>query len=93
MEIGCVYSNPLTASGVPPTGSEAWQFSTVSCSHPYISYIENGQGQYFYLDERISFGDLFIGFFLLIFLMFFIFKAVWTFFMPVSIKALTRNDL
>jgi hypothetical protein len=47
----------------------------------------------FYLDKRISYGDLLIFSVLFLFLLIKIFEICWNFIFPKSIKALTQNDL
>lgn len=93
MIISCEYNTPLTASGTVPVEGEVWQFSNVNCDYPYFTLIENGEGQQFYVNEQINYGDFIIIVFLLIFLLIFLAKIIWDFLVPVNFKALTKNDL
>lgn len=61
---------------------------------PYIDEISDAPEEAsFYLDKRISYGDLAIFSVLLLFLIFKIFAICWNFIFPKSFKALTTNDL
>jgi hypothetical protein len=91
--VSCEFSNPVNASGTAPIGDENWQFKNASCTPAYISLIDDGAGSHFYLDERFSYGDIFLGLFVIFFCLAYVFGVVWRFLVPISIKALTKNDL
>lgn len=93
MDYPCEFSSPLNASGTPPVNNDFWQYSKATCTTPYITLIENGEGQSFYVNQQISYGDFMIITFLLLFLMYVLVRTVWNFLVPVSVRFLTKNDL
>lgn len=93
MDISCSFSIPLNATGTPPVGAEFWQYSTVVCNDHRIALIENGEGQSFYIDQQISYGDFLITTIILLAFMIWIVKLIWDFIVPLSMKILTKNNL
>lgn len=91
----CDFFNPVNWQGNPPVEGEFWNFASSSCAKnlDYIQYVSSTNGAGFYLDQKISYGDIFIVFFLLFFLCWGIFRAVCDFIFPTIIKALTQRDL
>lgn len=92
-DVVCSFFNPQNASGSIPLFGEYWQFASSSCAVPFISNISDGSGTDFYLDKRISYGDVWLLIFILMFVIMKIFSIIWNFFVPKMIKALTKNDL
>jgi hypothetical protein len=93
VHINCQFSQPVNYQGQPPLAGEPFQFNLMTCSDPYNLYYEDGQGQGFFLDSRISYGDLFVVTFLLLFLGIIIWKAVVDFILPKTIKPLRKGDI
>lgn len=92
MDFECQFSQPVNASGTLPVPGDFWQFQNATCSVPYLS-VATDTDAHFYLDERITYGDIFLAAFMLLFLLVGIFWVVWSFIVPKSVKLLTRNDL
>jgi len=92
MDFQCQLSQPVNASGTPPLSGEFWNFQNATCSVPYLS-VATDTDAHFYLDERITYGDIFLATFMLLFLLAGIFKVVWNFIVPKPVKLLTKNDL
>lgn len=88
----CEFFNPVNYLGNEPLEGEPFQFKNATCSTDFISLIEDNGDAHFYLDERITYGDIFIMSFILLFFLAGIFKLVWDFIFPKTIKALTKND-
>jgi hypothetical protein len=89
----CNFSNPVNASGSRPSAGEYWQFASATCQEIYITKIEDGQGNFYYVDARITYGDFFIAVFLILFLVAFAWKAVFDFIVPKSFKAHSKLDV
>ena len=74
--------SPVDNSLLP---NATWQFQKINCQSSttidYIEYISTSTGESFYLDKTISYGDIFLWVFILIFafagIMGFIFKLIF----------------
>jgi len=100
----CVFNTPVIYDGVtaPTTKQDIWNFKNASCTDKVVTttqdYVEKistttGSGNEFYIDKRISYGDIFIIAFLIIFLVVTVWKSVVDFIIPVTIKALSKLDV
>jgi hypothetical protein len=90
----CQFFNPVNSAGTFPEVGEYWNFASSTCKKniDYLTLIKVGDARYF-MDHRISYGEFFIVFFLLLFLCWGIFKALWGFVFPKFWKALSQRDL
>ena len=83
----CEFNSPVDYQGNPPaTATDTWNFSQLNCtSTPATStmeVIQNEAGSEFYLDKSINYGEILIGFFLLLALIFASLKFVIDFWIP-----------
>ena len=58
----CEFSDPVNYLGEEPLEGESFNFKTLTCeTEEFVNYYENGStGANFWLDERISYGDIFL---------------------------------
>lgn len=77
----CVLSEPVNL------GIDSWAYSKMSCSFSELELIQNGTtSAEFYLDKRVSYGDVLLLTFLMIFLAFGIVKFLSEFLIPKSVN-------
>lgn len=90
----CEFFNPVNSAGAFPETGEVWNFASSTCKKniDYLTLVQGGEAGFF-KDDRISYGEFFIVFFLLLFLCWGIFKALWGFVFPKFWKALSQRDL
>lgn len=90
--ISCEFSEPYKIDPL----DEFWQFQKSNCTSTdqYSLLVKpEGQDNEFVLDKTLTYGDiLFFSIFFILFL-FLIFKFVWDFIFPRSVKHLTEKDL
>jgi hypothetical protein len=80
MDLNCQFSDPVNYTGSPPAEGEPFAFSGMSCSDDKFSLQANGtSGANFYIDKTISYGQILIIFFVLLFFVFGVFKMMWNF--------------
>lgn len=76
----CEFLNPANFEGQPPATGEPFQFQNAVCTADEYFLIENSEtGASFYLDKTLSYGDIILITFLIIFLLFGTLKFVWNF--------------
>lgn len=84
--IQCDFSTPLDYQGsVPESSTSTWNFSQLNCtSTPATSTMELIQSEQseFYLEKGIDYGQILIGFFLLLILIFGSLNFVFDFWIP-----------
>jgi hypothetical protein len=74
----CTYTLPKTFADTPPaTSSDFWQFSAAACEIPQQQTITDGTST-FYLQKNVSYGDLALIFFLILFLFLAISGIIWS---------------
>ena len=79
MDIQCIYSVPLNATGTPPVEGEFWQYSQASCTIPYMTEYQSGTST-FYLSNTIDGGEVLIFTIVLVVFVAGIVKGLWNFF-------------
>lgn len=84
--IDCYFESPLTWEGETPTSSDDfWQYSEIKCESQdiEIDLIQNATtGAEFYIKKSVSYGDILIIVFLMIFLVLGIMKFLTDFLIP-----------
>ena len=83
-EINCQFSNPKTFDGDTPTSTDFWNYQDLICqSTSTTELIENAStGASFWIRQEVSYGDVLIITFLLLFLVFGILKFLTDFLVP-----------
>lgn len=80
MDLNCQFSNPVNYTGSPPAAGEPFAFSGMTCSDDKFSLITNGNtGSNFYINKTLSYGDILILFFFIIFFAYGVFRFMWNF--------------
>lgn len=80
MDIICIHSVPLNASGTIPGPDDFWQYSSSSCNVGYIQQYQSGTST-FYLSNTIDAGQIILVVFVLMFFVAWFVKAIWDFFL------------
>jgi len=77
----CEFQNPVNYLGKPPLEGEPFQFQNLTCDVATTTkLIENSEtGASFFIGKTLSYGDLILITFLVIFLLFGIVKFIWNF--------------
>jgi hypothetical protein len=84
--MNCEFSNPTIFDGSPATNTtDFWNYKTAICQDTGVIQITNGSST-FWLDQKISTGDLFITFFLTVFVMFFVFDFLYRFIFKIKVN-------
>lgn len=107
--INCEFSEPVywhrqteTLKPLTPNlpAGENWNFKNITCETEEsdnpgpknLVLIKTPQGD-FWLNKSWTFGELFISFFLVVFLFIIISKSIWGFFYPQIVKIKKKNDI
>jgi len=94
-EIDCEFNDPIDLNG--PGETPDFEYSKMSCqatsTDPTLALIKNTEtGSEFYLSKTLNYGDLFLIFFLTIFLVFGIWKFFWDLMIPKLVKVFNRSE-
>lgn len=86
----CEFSNPKDYQGNPPaTSTDFWNYQELNCSSTddTVELIENAStSTFFYISRFLSYGDILIIIFLMLFLVFGIMKFITNFIIPKRIN-------
>lgn len=76
----CEFSNPVNYLGQEPLEGEDWEFKNLTCTQEYLEYNENlSTGADFYLDQRLSYGDIFLMVITSVVLLYVVIREIATF--------------
>lgn len=92
-EIICEFQTPKTHTGETPTTTDFWNYQTMICegTSTLETLIENAStGANFYLRQEISYGDILVIVFLILFLVFGILGFLVKFLIPKTITYFKR---
>lgn len=83
-DMECELTTPKTFDGnTPATSTDFWQYSEMVCTSSEVALVENETtGAEFYIRKSISYGDVIVITFLMIFLIFGIMKFLFDFLIP-----------
>lgn len=80
MVLNCQFSEPVNYTGSPPASGEPFAFSGMTCNSDQISGITNGTtGSNFYINKTLSYGDILILIFLILFFGWGVLRFCWNF--------------
>jgi hypothetical protein len=71
----CIFSEPLNFENTAPSDGQPFAYSKVNCETSQT--LAEGAPFSFYIDKKISFGDVAIYSMLVIFCLIFLIKVVW----------------
>jgi hypothetical protein len=78
--LDCEFTTPLNYTGSPPADGEPFAFSEMSCNSDFFQKYENIEnGGLFYTQKTISYGDMLVLTFLILFFCAGVFKILWNF--------------
>jgi hypothetical protein len=75
----CNFTNPVDYTGTPPTAGEPFAFSIMTCDSHFTQITNADNGATFWVNQSLSYGDILILFFIIIFFVFSVFKLLWNF--------------
>ncbi|MFA5031252.1 MAG: hypothetical protein WC495_06745 [Patescibacteria group bacterium] len=76
----CIFSEPLNYTGSPPAEGDPFAFSEMICTDDrYEQYTNTGSGATFYMQKSLSYGDVLVLVFLILFFVAGVFKLMWNF--------------
>jgi len=76
----CTFADPLNYTGSPPAEGDPFAFSTMTCTDDRFSqYINTNNGGSFYLAKSLSYGDILVLIFLILFFAVGVLKLFWNF--------------
>lgn len=80
MDLNCQFSAPVNYTGNPPAEGEPFAFTGMTCTSDQLSAITNGTtGANFFINKTLSYGDILILIFLILFFGWGVFRFCWNF--------------
>ena len=76
----CVFTSPLNYTGSPPAEGDPFAFSEMSCTDDrFLQYTNGNTGADFYVQKSLSYGDILMISFLILFFVTVVCKILWNF--------------
>lgn len=80
MDLNCQFSEPVNYTGNAPAEGEPFALSGMACTDDKFATIANGTtGNNFFINKTLSYGDILILIFLILFFGFGVFRFCWNF--------------